>query len=116
MTKTNRKDIIKIQTQKVVHHEIDKKNSSVIVESSSYTTGTENLVVVSNVDLCEVTLNSSVNDKVTVKSLTTVIIKPDFGLVDQEWDELTIEKGACVQFQFVQQHWYIISSDGIKLS
>lgn len=116
MTNTNRKDVIKIQTQKVVHHQYDKKSSSIIINTPVYTSGTESLIVVSDVDNCEITLNSSVNDKITVKSLTNVIIKPDLGLVDQEWEELTIEKGACVQFQFVESHWYIISSDGIKLS
>lgn len=116
MTKTNRKDIIKIQTQKVIHHQDDKKNFSIVISDPTYTTGVESLIVVANVDNCEITLNSSENDKITVKSLTNVIIKPDLGLVDQEWEELTIEKGACVQFQFVENHWYIISSDGIKLS
>ena len=30
--------------------------------------------------------------------------------------ELLLEKGSCVQFQFVQGNWYILSSDGLKIS
>jgi hypothetical protein len=61
-----------------------------------------------------VTLNSSENEKITIKSLTTVLIKSDVGAIDEEWDELLLEKGACVQFQFVEGNWFIISSDGLK--
>ena len=28
--------------------------------------------------------------------------------------ELLLEKGSCVQFQFVEDVWLILSSDGIK--
>jgi len=48
--------------------------------------------------------------------LTTVLIKPDVGLIDEEWDELLLEKGACVHLSFVEGNWYIISSDGMKLN
>ena len=37
-------------------------------------------------------------------------------MIDEEWDELLLEKGSCVQFQFVQGNWYILSSDGLKIS
>ena len=50
-----------------------------------------------------------------VKSLIKTIIKPDVGLIDEEWEELLLEKGSCVQFQFVEDVWLILSSDGIKL-
>ena len=30
-------------------------------------------------------------------------------------DELLLEKGACVQFKFVEGNWYIVSSDGLKM-
>jgi hypothetical protein len=48
--------------------------------------------------------------------LTTVLIKPDVGLIDEEWDELLLEKGSCVHLSFVEDNWYIISSDGLKLN
>ena len=35
---------------------------------------------------------------------------------DEEYDELFIDKGACVEFRFCAGVWYIISSDGLKMS
>jgi len=56
------------------------------------------------------------NEKITIKSLTTTLVKSDTGLIDEEWDELLLEKGSCVQFQFLEGNWYILSSDGLKFS
>jgi len=111
----NRKDIVKIQTQKVVHHEVKSKTSAKIISTENYITGEENLVVVKDVKNCNLILNSEVNNKITIKSLTNVTIKPDKNLIDEEWEEMLVERGACVQFFFVGDSWYIISSDGIKL-
>ena len=63
----------------------------------------------------EIILNSVDYTHVIVKSLIKTIIKPDIGLIDEEWHELLLEKGSCVQFQFVEDVWLILSSDGIKL-
>ena len=35
--------------------------------------------------------------------------------VDEDWDEITIGRGACVELQNVRGVWYILSSDGVKL-
>ena len=53
---------------------------------------------------------------IIVKSLTTVLVKPDIGKIDEEWDELMMEKGSCVQLFFVDGNWYILSSDGLKIN
>jgi len=47
--------------------------------------------------------------------MTNVLILPDINSIDEEWDEISIEKGACVEFVFINQHWYILSSDGLKI-
>jgi hypothetical protein len=36
------------------------------------------------------------------------------GRIDDEWDELELGKGSCVEFQNVNGIWYILSSDGLK--
>jgi hypothetical protein len=116
---TPRKNVVRYQTQAVVEPKvIIEKPVEVhkIISNSSYTTGEEVLLIVKDVEYSEVTLNSSINTKITVKSLTSVLIKSDKGLIDGEWDELLLEKGACVQFQFVEGNWYILSSDGLKMS
>jgi hypothetical protein len=117
---TPRKNVVKYYTQPYVQPEeviVEKPIvTEKIISDTIYTTGNETLLIVKNVDNSEVTLNSTVNNKITIKSLTSVLIKSDIGLIDDEWDELLLEKGSCVQFQFVEGNWYILSSDGLKMS
>ena len=116
---TQRKNVVKYTTQTIVEPKvIIEKPVEIhkIISESKYTTNDETILIVRNVDYSEVTLNSSTVKKITVKSLTQTLIKSDAGLIDEEWDELLLEKGACVQFQFVEGNWYIISSDGLKMS
>lgn len=114
---TERKNVVKYQTQTVVEPKIiveHPKEIHKIISEQFYTTNDETFLIVKDVETSEVTLNSSMSKKITIKSLTSVTIKSDVGSIDEEWDELLLEKGACVQFQFVEGNWYIISSDGLK--
>ena len=116
---TQRKNVVKYTTQTVVEPKvIVEKPVEVhkIISESVYTTNDETILIVRGIDYSEVTLNSSIVKKITIKSLTETLIKSDTGSIDEEWDELLLEKGACVQFQFVDGNWYIISSDGLKMS
>jgi hypothetical protein len=116
---TPRKNIVRYQTQAVVEPRIiieKPKEIHKIISDSVYTTNDETFLIVKNVEYSEVTLNSTIVKKITVKSLTQTLIKSDVGSIDEEWDELLLEKGACVQFQFVEGNYYIISSDGLKMS
>jgi len=114
---TPRKNVVRYQTQTVVEPKIIvEKEVEVhkIINESIYTTNNETILIVKDVEYSEVTLNSAIVKKITVKSLTKTLIKSDIGSIDEEWDELLLEKGACVQFQFVEGNWYILSSDGLK--
>jgi len=116
---TPRKNVVKYTTQTIVEPKvIIEKPVEVhkIISEPVYTTSDETILIVKGVDYSEVTLNSSIVKKITVKSLTQTLIKSDTGAIDEEWDELLLEKGACVQFQFVEGNYYIISSDGLKTS
>jgi hypothetical protein len=116
---TQRKNVVKYTTQTIVEPKvIIEKPVEVhkIISESVYTTNDETFLIVRGVEYSEVTLNSSIVKKITVKSLTQTLIKSDTGSIDEEWDELLLEKGACVQFQFVEGNYYIISSDGLKTS
>jgi hypothetical protein len=115
---TERKNVVRYQTQTVVEPKVvieTIKDLSKVVSTPNYLTGEETILIIKNVDECEVTLNSQKSSRVVVKSLTTVVVKSDVGKIDEDWDELLLEKGACVQFQFVEGNWYITSSDGLKL-
>jgi len=116
---TQRKNVVKYTTQTVVEPKvIFEKPVEVhkLISEPIYTTNNETILIVKGIDYSEVTLNSTIVKKITVKSLTQTLIKSDTGSIDEEWDELLLEKGACVQFQFVEGNWYIISSDGLKTS
>jgi len=110
---TPRKNVVRYQTRmtpstiivggvEVPHEKTQKLNK-------------ELLLVIRDSENFEVVLDSTKYNYVVVKSLIKTIIKPDVGLIDEEWEELLLEKGSCVQFQFVEDVWLILSSDGIKL-
>lgn len=107
-----RKNVVRYQTHYTPPNVITDK----IVTEETYKIDEELLVIVKDVENSEIMLSSEKNKTVTIKSLTTVVIKPDLGQIDEEWDELFLEKGACVHLSFVEGNWYIISSDGLKLN
>ena len=115
---TPRKNIVKYQTQTVVEPKViieSPEDVYKIISDSVYTTNDETFLIVKDVDYSEVKLNSNGSTKITIKSLTNVLVKSDVGSIDEEWDELILEKGACVQFQFVEGNWYVVASDGLKM-
>ena len=87
-----------------------------IVSEIQYTSNGEKLIIAKDINETTITLDSTKNSKVIIKALTNVRLLPDIGKIDEEWDELQLDWGACVQFQFVEGNWIILSSDGLKMS
>jgi hypothetical protein len=114
-----RKNVVKYTTQVdsepkiVIQKQIEV---SKVINQPNYTTNGEVILIVKDIDNCTISLNSKKNNKIIIKSLTTTLVSCDIGKIDEEWDELLLEKGACVQFQFVEGNWFILSSDGLKMS
>jgi hypothetical protein len=94
---------------------IQTSDSSVVIEPEYKVTG-EACIIVRGVDECVLTLDSSTSDHVVVKSMTNMVVKPDFNRIDEEYDEVALSKFACVEFKFIRDTWYILSSDGLKNS
>ena len=46
--------------------------------------------------------------------MTKTKIIPILGLIDEEYSEINIGKGASVELYFAFGNWYVVSSDGIK--
>ena len=88
---------------------------TVIVSDEIYKTNGENLLIIKDVAQSKVKLDSTTTDKIKIKTLTNCTIIPDIGRIDEDWDEISIGRGACVELQNVNGIWYILSSDGIKL-
>jgi hypothetical protein len=116
---TQRKNVVRYHTQTVVEPKVVVEKPTEIqkiISVDNYIINDESFLIVKDVEYSEVTLKSEKTNKITIKSLTNVLIKTDVGSIDEEWDELLLEKGACVQFQFLDGNWYVTSSDGLKIS
>ena len=72
-------------------------------------------IVVNDVDNCIINLDSKTTDHVVIKYLTNVLVKSD-SLIDDEFDEVELSRGSCVEFKKIGDFWYVLSSDGLKNS
>lgn len=104
-----------VPTRKIINGFEVNTSSVAIVSEEFYSTKGEDVIIIRQVSSCKVKLDSTTTDHVKIKSLTNVLIIPDKGEIDESWDELLISNGSCVEFRFAGGHWYIMSSDGIKL-
>ena len=104
-----------IPVKKIINGIEVRTSESAIVSESTYTTNGEYAIIVRGVDNCELILNSSTTDRVKIKAMTKVLITPDIGKIDEEWDEIDLDKGACIELVCVNSNWYILSSDGLKI-
>lgn len=88
---------------------------TVIVSQDFYSTLGETLIVIRDIDVCRIKLDSTTTDRIRIKTLTNCTILPDVGRIDDDWDEISVARGACVELQNVRGVWYILSSDGLKM-
>jgi len=86
---------------------------SVVVTNKNYSTNGETFIVVKSVGGSELFLNSQTTEHVVIKSLTNVLVKSN-ELIDEEFNEVELNKGSCVEFKKIGDYWYVLSSDGLK--
>lgn len=103
-----------IPIQKVINGTFVNTSDISIVSEVEYSTSGEGFIIVRAIPQCRLILNSKNTDNVIVKAMTNVIVVPDSNKIDEEYDEISLEKGACVEFKHCSGNWYIISSDGLK--
>jgi hypothetical protein len=103
-----------IPMERVISGVVLKTSEICIVSDNEYTTNGESVIVTKIVDDCTVIINDENTDHVIIKALTNTKIKPMKGLIDEEFNEINIEKGACVELYYAFGSWYVVSSDGIK--
>lgn len=84
-----------------------------IVTDPHYTTNGETAIVVKDVEECILTLNHETTKYVTIKSLTNTLVISSTN-IDDEYSEIYLGKGACVELRYIIGGWYIMSSDGLK--
>lgn len=103
-----------IPMQRVIAGKILETSESIILSDRKYSTNGEYTIIVKSVDYCELYLNHETTDHVVIKALTDVFVYPAKGRIDEEFDNVHLKKGACAEFKFISDHWYILSSDGLK--
>jgi hypothetical protein len=105
-----------IPSRKIIGGQVIQTSELSVVSELDYRTNGEFCIIVKGILESFLVLDSKTTDHVVIKALTKVTVRPDFGRIDEEWDELVLDKFACVEFQYVSGNWYILSSDGLKQS
>lgn len=105
-----------IPSTRLINGQILETSEISIVSETEYRTNGEECIVVRNVLESTIILDSKTTDHIVVKAMTKVLIKPDKGKIDEDYDELIADKYACIEFRFCAGNWYILSSDGLKNS
>jgi hypothetical protein len=102
-----------IPSKRIINgHEVETSESA-IVTNESYTTNGEYALIIKGVENCTIYLDSTTTDHIVIKSLTNVLVKSN-KLIDEEFNEVELTKGSCVEFMFIGSFWYVLSSDGLK--
>ena len=105
-----------ISSKRIIRGEVINASEISVVSESSYKTNGESCIIVRGVLQSVVILDSTNTDHVVVKAMTNLTILPDVGKIDEEYDEVVVDKFACIEFRFVGGNWYVLSSDGLKQS
>jgi hypothetical protein len=94
---------------------LNTSNPIQTVTTPEHRTSGEEFILVKDVDYCKILLDQNTTEHIVIKALTKVLILPMMGQIDEQYDEILIDKGSCVEFFRVGGNWYIVSSDGLKL-
>lgn len=105
-----------IPSRRIINGEVINTSEISVVSELDYRTHGESCIIIRGVAQSYVTLDSATTDHIVVKSMTNLTIRPDVGKIDEEYDEVVVDKFACIEFRFVGGNWYILSSDGLKQS
>ena len=105
-----------IPSKRIINGHAIQTSELSLVSELDYRTNGEFCIVVKGIPQSFITLDAKTTDHVVIKALTNVTVRPDVGKIDEEWDELVLDKYACVEFQYIGGNWYILSSDGLKQS
>jgi hypothetical protein len=105
-----------VPVRKFINGQQIETSEITLVSELDYRTNGEDCCIVRGMRESYVTLDSKTTDHITVKAMNHLIVRPDVGKIDEEYDEIVADKFACIEFRFVGGNWYILSSDGLKQS
>lgn len=87
-----------------------------IIRDNVYKTDGEYFIVVKDTETSKLILDSTTTNHIRIKSMTKTIITPLIGKIDESYDEIFMDVGSCVELLLIENTWYIVSSDGLKLN
>lgn len=90
-------------------------NLKKIVDQPVYWVTNEDFILVKN-SVEKVILDNQVTNEIIIKALSPVVVTCSKNKIDEEYDEIFLDKGSCVQLLKLNNIWYIVSSDGLKLN
>jgi hypothetical protein len=105
-----------IPTQRIINGLLIETSEVSIISEKEYQTNGESCIIVRGVIESTIILNSKTTDHIVVKAMIPTTIKPDVGKIDEDYDEIVMDRYSCVEFRFAGGNWYILSSDGLKQS
>jgi hypothetical protein len=105
-----------IPSKRVINGLVIETSEVALVNENTYKTSGESCIIVRGVHNCTLTLDPNNTDHIVVKAMAPVVVNTTIGKIDEEYDELELDKYSCVEFRFVGGNWYILSSDGLKQS
>ena len=88
-----------IPSRKIIGGQVIQTSELSVVSELDYRTNGEFCIIVKGILESFLVLDSKTTDHVVIKALTKVTVRPDFGRIDEEWDELVLDKFACLEFQ-----------------
>jgi hypothetical protein len=102
-----------ISSKKIINGVEIQTSDLAVITNENYKTNGESSIVIKGVENCNLFLDSTTTDHIVVKALTNVLVTTS-ELIDEEFNEVELCKGACVEFRKIGDYWYILSSDGLK--
>ena len=93
----------------------DESQDTVKVIRSDYTTKNDRYLIVKDNDVI-ITLDPTENNRHYIKSMTETTLIPHKGLIDESFEEIHMGPQSSIELIWVDNTWYILSSDGLKTS
>lgn len=104
-----------IPTKRVVNgYLVESSELAIVANEVQYKTSGESCILIKSSNLTTIILDHKTTDDVTIKAMCPVIIKPNTGLIDEEYEEIELSRTASVRFRLIGSQWYIVGSDGLK--
>tara|TARA_R110002072_G_scaffold302570_1_gene486363 strand:+ start:2316 stop:2654 length:339 start_codon:yes stop_codon:yes gene_type:complete len=103
--------------KKIINGKEHIVSETIVVNNvSSYTTkGEVSIIVKNSKSECVILLDETTTQHVTIKSMSDSVVKSG-KLIDEQYNEIKLEKFASVELRYINSYWYVMSSDGLKNS